>query len=190
MTRPTDPQLATWHDQLESLDREVRQLTGDLSPSQMQWRPGPGKWSIAECLEHLAITARLGAAHWVPAISAARRRGKTGTGPFSFGWFGRWFVGWVGPNPKRPSPAPAVFAPPASISPGRAIADFTDSQSEIRAIFRSADGLDLGRIKARSAVTPLFRFNLATWFASTVAHQHRHLDQMRRVRTDDHFPKI
>lgn len=186
--KPADPQLASWCEQLDLVSDQGRQLVRGLSNSQLQWRPAPTKWSMAECLEHLAITARKGAGRWVPAIAAGRRAGIVAAGPFTFGWFGKWFIGFVGPNPKRPVPAPAVFAPPASIDPAQATTDFFQSQSEIQSILGSADGLDLGRIKAPSAAMPLLRFNLATWFASTVAHEQRHLAQLRRVRNDPGFP--
>lgn len=187
---PADPQLASWCEQLDLVTDQVHQLIQGLSNSQLQWRPAPTKWSIAECLEHLAITARKGASRWVPAIAAGRRAGQLAAGPFAFGWLGKWFIGLVGPNPKRPVPAPAVFAPPGSVDPAQASADFFQSQSELHAILGSADGLDLGRIKARSAAMALLRLNLATWFASTVAHQQRHLEQLRRVRNAAGFPGV
>jgi hypothetical protein len=187
------PQLGTasipvWRDQLAAQGREVATLLAGLAPNQLRWRPGPGRWSLAECLSHLAITARRGAAHWVPAIEAARARGLTGPGPFSLGWLGAKFVTYLGPNPKRPAPAPAIFAPPADIDPDTARSDFERTQDELRGILASAEGLDLSRVGARSAVTPLIRFNLAVWFAGTVAHQRRHLDQMKRIRNDPAFP--
>jgi DinB superfamily len=186
--RPKDVQLADWFDDLNRITNEARELTANSSPEQMQWRPAPGKWSLAECLEHLAITARRAMIYWIPTIAAARAAERTGPGPFSFGWLGDWFIRNVGPSPKRPIKSPSIFVPPATVDPARALADFIGSQAELAATIRSADGLDLGRVKTRSAVTPLLRFNLATWFASTVAHEHRHLDQMRRIRSDPRFP--
>jgi hypothetical protein len=35
------------------------ELCGNLTTAQFNWRPQPGRWSIAECLVHLNISAKL-----------------------------------------------------------------------------------------------------------------------------------
>lgn len=184
-----DSQLAEWINDIHRLTDQVHKLVDPLSAGQLLWRAAPGKWSVAECLEHLSITASKGGEHWTPAVERALVMGKRGKGPFGFGWLGGWFIGQVGPQPKRPMKAPAVFAPPATIDARQAVIRFFATQEAIEATMRRANGLDLGRVRARSAVTPLFRFNLATWFASTVAHERRHFDQMQRVTADAAFPE-
>jgi hypothetical protein len=43
--------------------RETREnllrTTGSLSPTQLQYKPAPDRWSVAECLEHITLTEDL-----------------------------------------------------------------------------------------------------------------------------------
>lgn len=187
--RPQDPQLAGWYDDIDTIRNDARAALANLQPNQLAWRPAPGKWSILEVLDHLIVTAREAGRYQRAAIDEARTAGRTGQGPFRFGPLGGWFVRATGPNPKRPMPGPAVFAPGADLDPARTIASFETTQDQLQALFVAADGLDLGRIRARSAATALMRFNLATWFASTVGHERRHLQQIAGIRAHAQFPK-
>src|SRR5262249_41012072 len=45
------------NDELNEIRRRVESLVRDLTPEQIMRRPDPAKWSIAECLAHLNITA-------------------------------------------------------------------------------------------------------------------------------------
>ena len=61
------PELETYQDQLLSIKQDAEGLMSVLTDAQFNWRPAPGRWSIAECFDHLNTTARL----FVPAIDAA-----------------------------------------------------------------------------------------------------------------------
>jgi hypothetical protein len=49
--------------------------------------------------------------------------------------------------------------------------------------------VDLNRIKVRSPITPLVRFNLGDALTLQVVHAQRHLAQARRVREHAEFPQ-
>lgn len=187
--RPADPQLAGWYDALADLQREADELLGPLGQDALNWRPGPGRWSVGECVDHLAVTGSAIASYLGPALERARARGRTGAGPFEPGWLGRWWIAQVGPAPARRIRAPAVFAPSAGLRKPELAARFATMQRGLQRLVAGATGLDLRRIRARSAVTPLLRFNAATWFESTIAHERRHLDQARRVAADPALPR-
>src|SRR5215471_953026 len=72
-------------DQLQDIRRRAKELVAGLTLEQLTRRPDPAKWSIAECLAHLNVTA----AGYLPAIDAAIQRGKEskmfGKGPFKPG---------------------------------------------------------------------------------------------------------
>lgn len=185
---PSDPQLAGWREESHRLAADYHALVQPLSRDQLRWRPAPGSWSILEILDHLAITTEK-VVHFVDqAADRGRARGTTGVGPFGYGWLGAWFLRQLAPNPRKPTPAPAVFVPGADLEPATTIARFRAARAGYDQALADAAGLDLGRIKARSAVSPLFRLNLATWFASDLAHGRRHLEQARRLRAHAAFP--
>jgi len=177
----TDPQLAAWLTDLDTLTDAFHSAIDELEAERLRWRPGPRTWSVAEVLEHLTLTNAPYLESLGQAIARGRRDAVVGHGPFAFGPVGRWWVRALGPGAKRTMVTPAVFAPPASVDPAAATERFFRTQEALGALLRSADGLHLGRIRARSVASRMLRFNLATWFASLLAHEHRHLAQISRV---------
>jgi len=177
----TDPQLTTWLADLDQLTALFHEAVDPLDGDRLRWRPAQGSWSVAEVLEHLTLTNAPYLDTIGQAIARGRREAIVGHGPFAYGPFGRWWVRALGPTNKRRMVAPAGFAPPAEIDPLAARDRFFETQHGLDDLLRSADGLHLGRIKVTSVLSRLLRFNLATWFASLLAHEHRHLAQAQRV---------
>lgn len=181
---PTD-----WISDCRLCINEAREITNELTEEQFNWKPAPGKWSVAECFEHLNLTGGKMMPHIDRAIERGYRRGIKGEPPFQPGYIGRWFLKGSGPRGK-PIPAPRVFRPASSgLSKKLVLDEFLTLQEQYISLVEKSDGLDLTRLKARSAITPLFRLNLATWFQSMPAHQQRHFAQMRRVMEATDFPE-
>lgn len=188
-TRPADAQLASWFDALAQVQADVDRLLDPLNETELNWRPDPAGWSVGACLDHLTITGSAIASYLGPALERGWARRRTGAGPFDLGPLGRWWVKQVGPAPPRPARAPAVFAPGSRFRKADLALRFQVTQRGLMRLVERAGGLDLRRIRARSPVTPLLRFNAATWFEATIAHEHRHLDQARRVLAEPGFPR-
>ena len=106
-------ELEAMIEQLEAIKAEGRAVTDGLSDAQLNWKPGAENWSVAECLQHLNVSV----GHTLPAfdraIAEAREKGKTGTGPFKYGWFSRWMVASMEPPPKRRMGTFKIFSLPA-----------------------------------------------------------------------------
>src|SRR6185503_1124101 len=112
MTNAAHDQIDEWLAELEGIELEVLRNLEPLSDDQLNWRPGPGRWSIAECLEHVAITTSLMLEQVRPAVERAKAAGtKGGAGPYAFGPIGGWFVRMMETPGKRPMPAPKNFIP-------------------------------------------------------------------------------
>lgn len=178
---PLDAQLAA-----ASADADA--LVAGLDDEAGRWRPGPGRWSVAECLAHLAVTTRL----YLPAlergVADARARGATPRGAFHPGPVGRWLIRAMEPVTGRGLRAPPSMAPPADASLADAVRDFADGQRRLRAVAADAATVDLGRARVRSPVFPLVRFPLGTALLMLAAHERRHLAQARRVVETPGFP--
>ncbi|HEV3317419.1 MAG TPA: DinB family protein [Candidatus Angelobacter sp.] len=168
---------------LEDIRRQTRKLINGLSPEQLTRRPDPGKWSIAECLVHLNLTAT----NFQKLIGSAIRRGKAdkivGQGPFKAGGVGRLLIWIAEPPPKFKIKAPAKILPPANIGdPSVVIAEFLRAQDEWARLVREADGLDLNKIKAKTGFPGLPPMRLGATIPWMMAHQRRHLLQAEEVK--------
>lgn len=97
--------------ELDGSREEAEALTGDLSPTQLRWRPEPEGWSVAECLDHLVCTGEAYLPKLDRALERARAEGLRAEGPFSRGFLGRWLVRGMEPPPGFRIPAPSAFRP-------------------------------------------------------------------------------
>jgi hypothetical protein len=189
--QPLVPELQDRDRQFSAAKDTARALTEGLTDAQFNWRPEPGRWSIAECLDHLTATGSKLLPGMDAAIERARARGKAASGPFSYGWFDNWFIRGTGPMPatSKGMKHPKQYAPKADQPVERALPAFLELQDQLIQRLHAANGLDLARIKISSPILRLLRISLGAWFAATAGHQERHLEQARRVREHPGFPR-
>jgi hypothetical protein len=185
------PETQTMLREIESIKADGRAVCAGLSDTQFNWRPGPGRWSVAECLVHLytAVTATLPA--FDRAIDAGRARGpkRQGGGPFRYGWFSRWMVRSMEPPPKRKMPTFKVFdvPPDATYVLADVLPAFAAVRDQLAERVRLADGLDWGGVRVISPVNRLLRLPLGAYFQFVIAHDRRHVWQARQVRATPEF---
>lgn len=166
---------------------KAKSLTAGLSAAQMNWRPQPGKWSIAQNLAHL----NFGYQYFdtiASSIAAARAKGIIGNGPFRYGWLSSWFVKSQEPPPKRKFKAAKIFTPSPDVDAAKAVADYLRMNARLGELIQEADGLDLARAKT-PFVGPL-KWALGARLAHLTTHDRRHLWQAEQVRNDPNFPIV
>lgn len=190
----SDPRAMADLDDLAQQFRDVRiraaALVAPLSEAQFNWRARPGSFSVAECLVHLNVTADAVLARMLRAIAGGRRRGLTGSGPFRYGWFSRWFEAGMEPPPKRRSRSPGVFAITAGSSYHKedVMREFAAEGENWLEALQLARGLDLRRVKTASPASRFLRFPIGAYFRISVAHERRHLWQAEQVVRQPGFP--
>ena len=171
-------------DQLDALERDARLLVENLAEERGCWRAEAGSWSVAQCLDHLAITNQVYLdAMKEPAIRA-RASGRLRQGPALPGFVGRWFATKMEPPVKVSSKMKTMRKIKPSTSPSLAdsFARFLTSQDEVRNYLRRNADLDLARIRFPNPLIPGIRFSLATGLHVITAHERRHMWQAMRVR--------
>ncbi len=188
--QPLIPELQQRQGQFSAAKDTARALTEGLTDEQFNWHPESGRWSIAECVDHLTTTGIKLLPGMDAAIERARNRGKSASGPFRYGWFDNWFIRGTGPMPAtgKGMKHPKQYAPRADQPVERVLPAFLELQDQLIQRLHAANGLDLARIKISSPILRLLRISLGAWFAATAGHQERHLEQARRVREHPGFP--
>jgi len=167
---------------------EARRLAGELTDEQLNWTSSPEKWSIAQCLDHLAVTGERFDKYYTDVIARGREKWHVREPvPYRPSFVGGLLLKQVTPEVKRRVPAPKVFRPGQPGMINGALEKFLKQQDVFLGFVRSAAGLDYNRIRLRSPVTPLMRYSLADAFVVTVLHGQRHLGQARRMRENPGF---
>jgi hypothetical protein len=168
--------------EIQEARRRAEALSIGLTPEQFTMQPEAGKWSVAECILHLNVTAAVVQRLMEKAMAQGRQEKKLGAGPFHIGLKGRLLVWIAEPPPKFRIPAPPHLRPPAQIDdPVRLLPDFLKAQDEWERLMRESAGLDLSNIKVGKRFSP-FRATLAAGFPWMMAHQRRHLCQAENVK--------
>jgi hypothetical protein len=182
--------LETVEASAEKNSEDARTIAGDLNETQLNWKPVSNQWSIAQCLEHLAITSGKFDEYFARAIA---RGGKKSDAPTTPGYkpslVGGWLARQVDPVGGRNLRAPKIFRPTQSSDIKGTLGLFLNQQARFIDFVRQCAGIDYNKKRIRSPVTPLMRYSLADAFVITVLHGQRHLAQARRVREDPRFPR-
>lgn len=185
------------HAELEALleavgriDADARALVGDLTDAQVNWRPeGGARWSIAQCLDHLAKTNRAYTEHFLPVVERAR---AAGVGPFRGlrpSWFGKTFVRVLEPPVRQRARAFKRILPAPELPRDEALTNLLASHQAFRGLVRAASEVDVNRVRAANPFVPLLRMRVATALQAVPAHDRRHLWQARQVLARPEFPR-
>lgn len=185
---PLISDLQDYRSQIEAVNLDARDLISGLNEVQFNWRPTPGHWSIAECLDHLTVTNRELIEGIKRTISDARAKGLTGRGPFRHGWIGNMFVRSMEPPVKMKFKAPKIFRPRSRQSLEATARDFFATQDEVLRLIEESNGINLARAKVASPVTRLMKLSLGQVFGLIITHERRHLWQAREVKGNPAFP--
>ena len=186
MTQPQDDfgGLAAAAQQFEATKREAATLVSGFSDAQLNWSPAPGKWSVGQCLMHLATATDAALPAIDRAIGQAREQnwGRRAD-PVRYGWFTRWMTRSMEPPPKRLMKSFRIFQPP--VQPLRrddVLRALGESRERLLDRVRQAEEVDFKRAIVVSPVSRLIRIPLGGYFAFLAAHDRRHLYQAQQVK--------
>lgn len=181
------PELEAFRGQFERLADEADALTETLTDEQFNWRPPSGGWTVAQCIDHLNVTARVYLPKMDEGIADAIRRGLYGGGPYEYNWFARMFVRSVAPPPLFRMKTLKEFLPSPERRRLETLAAFRAYQVQFIDRLRQANGLDLIRARVQSPAARLLRLPLGAAFLLMIAHERRHLLQARHVIAEPAF---
>jgi hypothetical protein len=175
--------------QLDAIAADADAVLAGLTAAQVNWRPGPDRWSIGECVSHLNVGIRVVLPALDRAIETARQRGWTGEGPFRYGWFANWMARSQEPPVKRRIRTWPIIQPVTEHHDAtRLRAEFHAVRRELRERLLHAEGLDWKRARVVSPVSRLVRMPFGAYLEFLLAHDRRHLWQARGVRNHAGFP--
>jgi len=182
-------ELEEYHRQFEAVVADAGAIVPRLSDYQLVWRPSPQQWSVAECLNHLNVTATKYLPRIEAMIAQARAEGLTGRGPFRHPFVGNWFIRTMEPPPWRRFRVPGIFAPVPGQPVAALLPEFLRLRGELLERIRESDGLDLAAVRTASPAARFLTLTLGQCFGALAAHDRRHLWQARQVTAHPDFPK-
>ncbi len=181
--------LVDLNSELKAIAETTKNVFGNLSAGQLNWKPSPETWSIGQCFEHLIITNNL----YFPAIQnvidGTHRNNFFSKIPFSTNLIGSLMKNSLKPEQARKMKTFKVFEPTASDISVTIFADFTESNQKLAAMFEACKNLDIHKIKIPEPLSPALNLRLDDAFEILVLHEKRHFLQAERVLKMEVFPK-
>ena len=177
-------------DQLDEADRHADALVANLSDAQFHWQPDGGRrWSVAQCLEHLAVGAEVYLAGMRGAVDRAKEERSVRRGPLAPGFFGRQFANSLEPPVRFRGRAPTAIVPSSTLSRAEILSRFHGSHAALKAMAREAATIDANRATFQNPFLKMVRMKLSSAFQVINAHDRRHLWQAEQVIARPDFPR-
>ena len=169
---------------VRAITDETRADFGGLAAQQLNWKPAPDQWSVAQCFDHLVTTS--GA--YFPILEKVLSGEKKDTFWEGVPWlpalWGKMVIKAVDPQSKLKVKAPKVFRPSSSSVNEAVIHRFISQQNQLIRYMKATEDLDVGRIIISSPVTNLVTYSLMDAYRIIITHQKRHLLQAKRVASE------
>jgi hypothetical protein len=183
-----DPFLVRLIEELDAIVIDARSLTDGLTEKQFNWKPRARRWSIAQCLEHVTLTAALYPPEIERMIGEARARSAANERAYREGWLSRWVISGMEPPPKFRIRTRRKVDPASDLDRATVMRNFEAVHGRLRDLTASADGVSLRHGRMRSPFAPILHFTLGQVLALNPAHARRHLWQARQVLQHPDFP--
>ena len=162
---------------LVSARTHLDQAVESVPPSRRDTRPAPDRWSVANVLQHLALTESRIAKLFAKRTMEAR---ASGIGPDPETTSILWTVDVHSLLDRRTRiESPLPIAPDAEVTADEAARLFDEAHHRLRAAIAAADGLALDRISHPHLL--LGPINLYQWGIFAAAHEMRHAAQIREL---------
>ena len=173
---------------LDAAASDTQTAFGSLNARQVNWRPDAAKWSVAQCLEHLLAANRLMLAAAQRALDDSQPRTIWQRLPGLPGLFGRMLIRSQAPQATRKYTASPLAQPAASDIAPDVVDRFVAQNREIVAWLRGLDERRAARVVMTSPFVGFIVYSVLDGARLVLAHDHRHIEQARRVTQSPGFP--
>ncbi len=173
--------IARWDSKIDQLTADFNAEFGGLTADQLNWKPNPDTWSIAQNIDHLIIINRT----YFPILSALRE-GKykvpwIGSIGFIVSFLGKTVLKAVNPDRKKKMKTFPIWEPGVSTVSDAILSRFEQHQRELKhRIQTSEDFLDKNTVISSPGNRNIV-YSLETAFDIIVTHEQRHLEQAKEV---------
>jgi hypothetical protein len=173
---------------ISELQDDVKQIIAaaehlrTADPVKLSYCPEEGKWSVAQCLEHLNAYSR----YYLPAMEKAMTPvSKQVNAWFVSGFWGNYFTKMMKPanvyEIKNRMKAMKSYVPSKGLNVQQVFDEFFQHQNKLLQLLEIAKRRDLNSIHVPISISRFIKFKLGDTFRFLIAHEQRHMIQARNA---------
>jgi uncharacterized damage-inducible protein DinB len=172
---------------LDTLQADVRQTILELTrlrqlpAATLQQQPAPGKWSVAQVLDHLNGYGT----YYLPALEHSLQEAGPARENYKPGWLGNYFTKMMQPGADgvvaKKMKAPKGYRPDAAQDSMHNIGIATAQQQQLLQLLETARSKDIAQVRIPISISKLLTLKAGDTFRFLVAHQNRHFLQIRNT---------
>jgi len=168
---------------------KVRAEFSNITVGQLNWQPAQKTWSIAQCLDHLTISHS--------SYFSDLKKITEGNYQMSF-WekyspfsrkFGQILKNQLQEQVDRKMIAPDKLQPKTSEMKLEFIEHYHKNLDSFLEYISNCKNIDLDKTIITSPALRMVTYSLRDAFQFLIQHEHRHINQAIRVKTNEKFPK-
>src|SRR4051794_16012592 len=165
--------------QFEAVSADVRATFGLLTSEQLNWKPLPEAWSVAQCLDHLIKSNEEFFPEFDKVAAGTRKNSLWESYSPLTGFAGKFLVNVLQKDDKRVKTNQRM-TPPSSVA-GDIVELFLDHQKRLTGKVESIKDADWDEIVVTSPFMKLMTYRLSSGLQAIVEHEKRHVRQAKRV---------
>ena len=164
---------------------QTAQKLGRLDETTLNMQPAPGKWSMAQVIEHLNTYNR----YYLPLVAkrmpAARK--IQGNATYKPGWLGDYFVKSMYSDVKTKGviankmSAMKGHIPDAVLNGKNVIAEFIADGEQLLLLLDAAKQVDMSSVKIPITIARWIKISMGDALRFLIAHQVRHIHQINNL---------
>jgi len=173
--------LAHWNDEINVITNDFVSRFGKLSLEELNWKPNPQSWSIAQNIDHLIKVNET----YYPAVTAIRNGNYKlpFIAKFSFitRFFGKFILKAVEPERKKRVKTFSIWRPQVDNINAEIVNKFVIHQQELKKFFNDCRDLIEKETVIASPANRNILYKLSAAFDIIIAHEKRHFNQANEV---------
>ena len=177
-------------DQLNSSTDYVNTIIASLNEEQLNWKPTPATWSVAQCLDHLVVNNVKYFKIFDDIVTGTYPQTTwQRISPFT-NFLEKKLLDFTAAVPGKKVKAPPSFSPSASLIDKNIIPRFLEQQEKLIHYYNRLEPIaNRQRIIVSSPFSSLVTFRLNTLLIALANHEQRHINQADNVLHHSQFPK-
>uniref|UniRef100_A0A7V3E6J0 DinB family protein n=1 Tax=Ignavibacterium album TaxID=591197 RepID=A0A7V3E6J0_9BACT len=171
----------------ESFLTEVRKLYS-LDNIQLNWKPSADIWSIAECIEHLAVTNKLYIDEMNNQLSGELFKCDDSEEPVKHKFFGKMIIKAVDPSNNKKTKTFKVFSPLYGNYDKTVLDKLIQIQQGLINSVAGSVNVDFNKYVMSSPASKFVKENFCDVLEIIRLHNKRHLIQIEQLLSNEQFP--